>query len=137
MGILERDWVGLPGASEEAIQRLAKTIPIVLPSSYLALLRLTNGGEGPLARQPYNLCLDAAETVVEAATSRRHEEFFPGFIIIGSDGGGELIALDARTSDALPVVALDMTNIDLHETVQSIAPDFDAFINLIGVEASD
>ena len=74
---------------------------------------------------------------MEAATSRRHEEFFPGFIIIGSDGGGELIALDARTPDALPVVSLDMTNRDLRESVQRIAPDFDAFIDLIGVEASD
>jgi hypothetical protein len=72
---------------------------------------------------------------VEAATSRRHEEFFPGFIIIGSDGGGELIALDARTPEALPVVALDMTNGDLRETVKQIASDFDAFVDLIGVES--
>jgi hypothetical protein len=137
MGILERDWHALPGASDEAIRRLAEAVPITLPNSYLSLLRLTNGGEGPLARQPYNLCLDAAEDVADTATSRRYEEFFPSFIIIGSNGGGEFIALDARNPDVLPVVALDMTNSDLRDTVMHIASDFDAFVDLIGVEASD
>jgi len=37
----------------------------------------------------------------------------------------------------LAVVAIDMTNIDLDESVELIASDFDAFIDLIGIEASD
>ena len=86
MGILERDWHPLPGASDDMLQRLSETVSVLLPDSYLALLRLTNGGEGPLARQPYNLCLDAAAVVTESAASRLHEQSFPGFLVIGLSG---------------------------------------------------
>jgi hypothetical protein len=134
MSILDRSWRAVPGASETAIEELCNAAPCRLPASYLSLLRTTNGGEGPLARQPYHLQLDSAETVAETAVSKRHEEFFPGFVMIGSDGGGEFIALDARAPGPLPVVAIDMTNIDLEESVLPIAPDFDAFIDLIGIE---
>ncbi|OQW61047.1 MAG: hypothetical protein A4S17_09815 [Proteobacteria bacterium HN_bin10] len=137
MSVLERDWHARPGASDDAVQHLVDAISIELPAAYLALLKLTNGGEGPLSRQPYHLQLDAAETVVETAISGRLEEFFPGFLIIGSNGGGEYIALDARAPDGLPVVALDMTNADLRDTVLPIAKDFDAFVELIGIEAAD
>jgi hypothetical protein len=105
------------------------------PGLLSSLLRTTNGGEGPLARQPYHLQLDSAETVAEAAVRKRYEEFFPGFVMIGSNGGGEFIALDARKPEPFPIVAIDMTNIDLEESVLPIAPDFDAFIDLIGIEA--
>ena len=137
MSILERDWHARPGASEDAIQQLVDALSIELPSAYLALLKLTNGGEGPLSRQPYHLQLDAAETVMETAISERLDDFFPGFLIIGSNGGGEYIALDAREAGGLPVVALDMTNGDLRDTLLLIAKDFDAFMELIGIEAAD
>jgi hypothetical protein len=48
-----------------------------------------------------------------------------------------VIALDARKPGTLPVVAIDMTNIDLDESVLPIASDFVAFIDLIGIEAQD
>jgi hypothetical protein len=137
MSILDRDWHAVAGASESAIEQLRKAVPRQLPASYLALLRTTNGGEGPLARQPYYLQLDPAEVVAEASASKQHEEFFPGFVVIGSNGAGEFIALDARKPGPLAVVAIDMTNIDLDESVEPIAPDFDAFIDLIGTEAPD
>lgn len=137
MRILDRDWHAVAGASEAAIEQLCRAVPCQLPASYLELLRMTNGGEGPLARQPFYLQLDSAEAVAEAATSKRHEEFFPGFVVIGSNGGGEFIALDARKPGTLPVVAIDMTNIDLDESVLPIASDFVAFIDLIGIEAQD
>jgi SMI1 / KNR4 family (SUKH-1) len=137
MSILDRDWHAVAGASESAIEQLRKAVACQLPVSYLELLRTTNGGEGPLARQPYYLQLDSAEDVAEAAASKQHEEFFPGFVVIGSNGGGEFIAFDARTPGPLAVVAIDMSNIDLGESVEPIASDFDAFIDLIGIEASD
>lgn len=74
---------------------------------------------------------------METALSRRHEEYFPGFVIIGSNGGGEFIALDARAPNVLPVVALDMTNTTLSETVMPIASTFDEFVEYIGKDASD
>ena len=122
---------------KSAIEQLRKAVPRQLPASYLALLRTTNGGEGPLARQPCYLQLYPSEVVAEAAASKQHEEFFPGFVVIGSNGGGEFMALDVRTPGPLAVVAIDMTNCDLDKSVLPIAPDFDAFIDLIGIDAPD
>lgn len=117
------------------MQRLIRATSIDLPAAYLSLLRSSNGGEGPLSEQPYYLQLDAAETVAETAMSGRLDEIFPGFLIIGSNGAGEYIALDARQSGKMPVVALDMINSDISDTVLLIAENFEAFVELIGVEA--
>jgi hypothetical protein len=109
--------------------------PIELPSEYLSFLAHSNGGEGPLALQPYYFQIYSADDVARALEDRRHEEFFPGFVIMGSNGGGEYVGLDVRGSPPWPVVALDMTNIDLDESVLVIAPSFAAFIDLVGKEA--
>jgi SMI1 / KNR4 family (SUKH-1) len=135
LNLLLRDWLPNKGATETAIKRLCKAAPRPLPDSYLSLLKKTNGGEGPLARQPYFLQLDSAETVTDTALNKRHEEYFPEFFMIGSNGGGEFIAMDMRELGQMPIVAVDMTNINLEESVLPIAPDFDIFIELIGVEA--
>lgn len=135
MALSDRDWFARPGAPDSVIQRLQSVVSRELPAAYLQLLRTSNGGEGPLPRQPFNLVLDPAEDVVEAAARKQFEEFFPGFLVIGSDGGGEFIALDLRSPGSPAVVALDMTNSDLTESVLPIAPDFDTFIDLTGVQA--
>jgi SMI1 / KNR4 family (SUKH-1) len=135
LNLLIRDWLASKGASETAIKKLCHAAPRPLPESYLSLLSLTNGGEGPLAVQPFYLQLDTAETVTDTAITKRHKENFPGFFIIGSNGGGEYIAFDFREHGSMPIVAIDMTNINLKESILTIAPDFDVFIEQIGIEA--
>ncbi|MGO9483842.1 MAG: SMI1/KNR4 family protein [Rhodomicrobium sp.] len=137
MHILERDWLPANGASPEAVALLRETTPVRLPETFFALLAATNGGEGPLARQPFYVQLDSAEVITEALETARHEEFFDGFVIIGSNGGGEFIAFDVRKAEPWPLVAIDMTNIDLNESVRLIAPDFDSFMRLAGVESAE
>ena len=36
-----------------------------------------------------------------------------------------------------PIVAFDMTNVDLHESVVTIAPDFVSFLDVVGVPPRD
>jgi hypothetical protein len=50
-----------------------------------------------LAVQPYLAILDSAEEVAASILRGEHDEFYPGFLMIGSNGGGEYIALDARS----------------------------------------
>jgi hypothetical protein len=40
-----------------------------------------------------------------------------------------------RSDAPWPVVAIDMTNKDLEESVLSVAPDFERFVAMIGLEA--
>ena len=131
----DRDWRAAPEATEASLARLVAASPIELPSEYLRFLVYSNGGEGPLGLPPYYFQIDPADEAALALEDRRHEEFFPGFVIIGSNGGGEYVGLDVRGSSPWPVVALDMTNIDLDESVLVIASSFAAFIDLVGKEA--
>lgn len=128
----DRDWHRTPPASEASLSRLRKSTPAELPQSYVALLTYSDGGEGPLPVQPLWFQLDPADVTADAIERRQHDEFFPGFVVIGSNGGGEFVALDVRGASPWPVVALDMTNINLVESVRQISPSFDALLELIG-----
>jgi hypothetical protein len=52
--------------------------------------------------------------------------------VIGGNGGGEAVALDLRGTEPYPLVAFDMSNVDLSESVRTIAPSFDEALKLIG-----
>eukprot|EP01035_Chromulina_nebulosa_P040418 gene40418-54665_t len=84
-----RDWFRVNGATTEDLARLRAAVPDEMPTQYLDLLTFSNGGEGPLAINPYNFCLDPALTVVEAIESGNHGQAdLHGFLIFGNNGGG-------------------------------------------------
>jgi hypothetical protein len=132
-----RTWFKCPGASPEALDALRAGAGVELPKEYLDLLAFSNGGEGPMSVSPYNFCLDSAEDALKYKFEKTYEEFFPGFFVFGSNGGGEYIAFDVRSRRPWPVVAIDMTNIDLSESVEFIADNFGSFLRLVGVEKGD
>lgn len=129
----DREWYRVPGAAQDLIDCLRSTTPVELPSGYYELLRFSNGGEGPLAVQPFYFQLDPAEYMLETIRNGTHEEFFPGFLMFGSNGGGEFVAFDLRGSSPWPVVYIDM--VAGPESVELVAPDFDGFVELIGLES--
>jgi hypothetical protein len=132
-----RDWYKVDGASASAIDRLRAIEPAPLPESYLRLLSYSNGGEGPLPVMPFNLCLYPAEEVVQIEEAGHFKKFYPGFFVIGGNGGGEAVALDFRGDAPHPLVCFDMVNANLEESVLVIAPSFDAAIELIGLQGPD
>lgn len=127
-----REWHKVDGASSDAIAALKSIAPVDLPESYYSLLSFSNGGEGPLAVQPLWFCLYPAEEAAQIEGDRVFREFFEGLFVIGGNGGGEAFAFDLRETEPYPLVAFDMTNINLSESVRSIAPSFDAAMELIG-----
>jgi hypothetical protein len=110
---------------------------VELPNEYLDLLAFSNGGAGPISVSPYYFCLNSAEDATSYKIAKTYEEFFSGFFIFGTSGGGDYIAFDLRGSKPWPVVAIDMTNIDLSESVEPVVKDFSSFIALIGMEKAD
>ena len=131
----DREWFKAEGASDDAVSSLKRAAAIELPTLYLALLRFSNGGEGPLPISPYNFCLDSAEDAAQNQRAGTFKEFFTGFFVFGSSGGGELVALDIRGHPPWPVVAIDATNIDLDESVMLIANSMEDFVAMIGQSA--
>jgi hypothetical protein len=124
-------WRAEVPASEPELQRLREVSPIELPVSYLEMLSKTNGYEGSLSIQPYCLVLHPAEEVLEIAQSGTFSEFFPGLFVIGGNGAGEAIALDANTGRDGRIVMFDMTNIDPSESKRELAPTFDELLSKV------
>ncbi|CAN5685897.1 hypothetical protein BH11PSE6_BH11PSE6_27770 [soil metagenome] len=127
-----REWRKVQGASPEAIALLKSVAPVDLPESYFSLLSFSNGGEGPLAVQPLWFQLYSAEDAAQIEREGSFRKFFEKLFVIGGNGGGEAVAFDLRENEPYPVVAFDMTNIDLSESVRPIASSFDAALELIG-----
>ena len=127
----------LAPATIASLNKLKEATHVSLPTEYYELLSFTNGGEWELAVQPYLFISDSTETVSDAIKSKDYEEFFPGFIMIGSNGAGEFISLDIRQIQPYPVVAIDMTNSDLSETVLIIAESFQSFLKLLGTRSPE
>ena len=127
-----REWRKVEGASSDAIAALKSIAPADLPESYYALLSFSNGGEGPLAVQPLWFQLYPAEETARIERDGTFREFFEGLFVIGGNGGGEALAFDLRRGEPYPLVAFDMTNINLTESVQPVASSFDAALELIG-----
>jgi len=128
-----RAWYRVAGATAEDLARLQAVAPS-LPARYLDLLAFSNGGEGPLAIPPYNLCLDPALTVAQGISSRNYgQPDFEGFLVFGSTGGGEYLAFDTRAATPWPITTIDM--VAGGASAEVIAPDFDAFYDRIGIEA--
>ena len=134
---LHRSWRAAPPATAESIRSLRSAVGENLPNEYVELLASSNGGEAALSVQPYNLCLDSAEDALHYWNSGTYRNDFPGFFVIGGSGAGEYIAFDTRQSLPWPVVALDMTNTDLSESVLPIAKDFSGLLALVGVPRTD
>ena len=129
-----RDWYAVSGATAEDLAQLRMVTPKSIPTRYLDLLAFSDGGEGPLAVQPYTLCLDSAMTVVETINSENSGQAdLQGFLIFGSNGGGEYLAFDTREKAPWPVVVIDM--ISGGNSASVIAPDFNVFYDWIGFEA--
>jgi len=131
-----RDWVGACGATAADLTQLRAAAPPDLPRRYVDLLAFSDGGEGPLPISPYNLCLDPASTVIATIEHRNHGQAdLEGFLVFGGNGGGEYLAFDIRGASPWPVVQIDM--VVGGDSAEVVAPDFDTFIDLIGIEAAE
>jgi hypothetical protein len=129
-----REWHGAPAAPEALLEELRQIAPVALPPRYYTLLSYSDGGEGPLPANPFNLCLDASNQVVEGIrTGNYGQRDLDGFIVFGGNGGGEYLAFDTRGPSPWPVVTIDM--VVGSESAEQVAPDFDAFAEMIGREA--
>lgn len=124
-------WRGKAGATEAEIADLVAAATCPLPADYLAFLRISNGGEGALSAPPLWLVLDDAAFVARSLRQAQAEPFFPGLLVIGSNGAGEAIAFDLRHGAVAGIVCFDMTNADLSESVQPVAASFTDLMALV------
>lgn len=95
-----------------------------LPTSYKTFLLEANGGAGFIGENAYAI-LWPIEDLVELNDAYQIDQYARGLLLIGSDGGGEGLALDLR-SETMPVVAVPFVGMSL-ELVEPMAASFATF----------
>ena len=73
-------------------ENIEKVNGVALPKKYIEFMREHNGGEGDIGETW--LVLYSLEELQEVNDDYETEEFLPGRIIIGSNGGDELYGID-------------------------------------------
>jgi SMI1 / KNR4 family (SUKH-1) len=83
------------GATDAIISEREKQLGLKLPAEYVEFLKLTNGGEGFIGKNAYVMLWGVTE-LASMNQSYEVQEYVPGLLIIGSDGGGEAYGFDTR-----------------------------------------
>jgi hypothetical protein len=122
-----REWHNAPPAPAQLLEELRSVAPVELPDSYYRLLSFSDGGEGPLPVNPYNLCLDSSSQVIESLRGQSE----PEFVIFGGSGSGEVLAFDLRGEAPWPVVTIDM--VAGAQSAELVASNFNQLLELIGM----
>lgn len=114
-----------------AIQNLIAYADIALPAEYLALLAFSDGAGGPLPVEPGWFQMWLAKDVIEMNKGYGVSESIPGFFGFGSNGGGELLAFDARTPLPYKIYTIPFIPMDEKEAIL-VADDFATFLEMTG-----
>ena len=84
-----------PPATDEAVAVFEKVSGMQLPDDYRHFLQIANGGEGFIGKNAY-VILWGVEELASLNEAYEVEDYAPGLLIIGSDGGGEAYGFDTR-----------------------------------------
>jgi len=84
-------------ATEAAVARAEEELGFKLPEAYVRFMLMMDGGEGPIGASSY-LVLWPVEELAENNRQCGVEEWVPGLLLFGSDGGGEAYGFDTRNS---------------------------------------
>lgn len=115
-----------------SIARLAAWAPVPLPPLYLELLELSDGGEGPLAIQPWWFQLWPTVEIAEHHKGYETAKYFPEYVGFGSSGGGVMLAFRKGAGGA--VFGIDFCNANPND-IKIITEDFETFTAVMGIEA--
>lgn len=111
-------------ASDDLVWQVEDALRVQLPSDYVAFVKESNGAEGPLSESAY-VALWRVDELREANEDYGVEDFAPGLLLFGSDGGDTAYAFD--TTDDMAVVAVPFMGMSRDE-LRPIAPTFSQFV---------
>ncbi|HXH78916.1 SMI1/KNR4 family protein [Nocardioides sp.] len=109
---------GAEASSPDDIHAAELELGVAFPEDYREWLLSVNGIEASFGE--VFLMLYSLEDVVALTRASEPEERLPGYVAIGSDGGGESLALDFRQSQS-PVVMVNMVCSGWHEGLPQAA----------------
>ncbi|MGH7245266.1 MAG: SMI1/KNR4 family protein [Phycisphaerales bacterium] len=120
-----------PVATPVVISELQRQLAGRIPADYIRFLRLANGGEGFVGENSY-LMLWPAEEIATFNAGYETDNFAPGLLLFGSDGGGNAYAFDSREAE-LPIVEVPFVGMSLEHT-RLVASSFESFLRVLHAE---
>lgn len=99
-------------ADPSTIRTVENQIGFKFPEEYFIFLLHSNGCEGPIGDNYLNLW--RVEELIDDNEGYSVEEFAPGILIIGSDGGDTAYCIDTRSKEK-PFVSMPFIGMDLDE----------------------
>lgn len=118
------EFSGKPGATEDVIKMAETQLGWAFPPDYRKFLGEMNGGEGFVGGN--YLILWSVNELEQFNREYEVQEYAPGLVLFGSDGGGEGFAFDTRSSPA-PVVQVPFIGMEL-EYANLVGNSFEQFI---------
>jgi hypothetical protein len=130
-------WDGNPPASDGDIAALVAASAAPLPTAYLALLRLSDGGTAMLGGYPSYVRVWPARTAVEYNRDYEVQQWLPGFVGFGDNGGPDMVGFDTRNGQPYPVCAVPFAPMEWEAAMGQVS-DFKTFIGqLLPVEGKE
>ncbi|KNY30131.1 Cell wall assembly/cell proliferation coordinating protein, KNR4-like protein [Pseudobacteroides cellulosolvens ATCC 35603 = DSM 2933] len=102
-----------PPCSNEIINEVEKNLKFCFPKDYLNFLLTGNGGEGWVGENSY-LSLWKIDEIISLNEAYEINEFAPGLILFGSDGGLNAYAFDSRNESTIvevPFIGMDLIEV--------------------------
>lgn len=120
-------WQLNAGTTEEALRDAVVLLGHSLPPDYVQFLREHNGGEG-FVGDNYLIVWKLEEL---SPFNREYEvdQYAPGLLLFGSNGGGEGYGFDTRSTD-MPIVRVPFIGMDLQYAMPAANSFSDLFVQL-------
>ena len=125
------NWHREPPALPDVIAQLLAQSELDLPADYLDFLRFSNGGGGDFGIDSDWYYLWPAEEVLQLNRDYEIQQWVPGFFAIGSDGGGEALVFDTRTSAPWKLYKISFSCL-AEDEILLVAESFATFIQTLG-----
>lgn len=100
--------------TKEVLEDIGRKLGITLPNQYIEFMLASNGAEGNIGTNSY-LAIWSAEQIVQLNEEYAVNEFTPGLVYFGSDGGGMAYAFDKRENDPPVVVEFPFESIHIED----------------------
>ena len=120
-----------PGATEWELRELRDRVSSGYPSGHEEFLRHSNGAEGPYGRTQY-LVLWSSRDLIERNEGYAVQEFAPGLLLFGTDGGDTGYGFDIRSIPwavvETPIIGMDWSK------ARTVAKSFTTFLQNLAIQ---
>jgi len=117
-----------PGAKEQSLLALSEETGYKFLHQYLEFMRFSDGAEGPIGPNNY-LVIWPINEIKELNKGYAVDEFAPGLVLFGGDGGDTAYAFDTR-SEEMPIVEVSLEDLDIRN-VKPCGATFNDFLEYI------